>query len=180
MAGLDGGIDLLEIQQAIGSAHLVHLGIDAGGDDLGLARKTEILQVVNTLLGLRIVHDHGTTLYRVIDLGGMEREGGHITSIEDTLAIDLHTEGMGGIIDNLQAILVGNLLDSFDVAGFAIDMDGHDGGGLGGDGGLNLVRIDIARLTFDVHKDGLDAIPPQGMGRGHEGIGRGDDLTGNP
>ena len=101
MAGLDGCIDLLEIQQAIGSAHLVHLGVDARGDDLGLAGKAEILEVVDALLGLLVVHDHGASLNGVIDLGGMEREGGHVACIEDALAIDLHTEGMGGIIDDM-------------------------------------------------------------------------------
>ena len=50
----------------------VDLAIDAGGNDLGLAGKAEVLQVVDALLGGGIVHDEGPTLKGVIDLGGME------------------------------------------------------------------------------------------------------------
>ena len=57
------------------------------------------------------MHDHGTSLNGVIDLGGMEREGGHVACIEYAIAVDLYAKGMGGIVDNLQTILVGYLLD---------------------------------------------------------------------
>ena len=75
MACLDGGIHLSEVEQSVGGAHLVHLGVDAGGDHLGLSREAEVLQVVDAALGPLVVHDHGTALDGVVHLGGMEGEG---------------------------------------------------------------------------------------------------------
>lgn len=177
MACFDGGIDLLEVQEAVCAAHLIHLGVDAWGYDGGLSGKAEVLQVVDAFLRDFVMHNHGTALDGVIHLGRVETEGGHITGIEDALAIDLHTEGMGGVIDDLQSVFVCNLLDFLGLTGLAIAVDGHDSRGLRRDGGLDTCRIDITRGGVDVHEDGTAAVPPDAVGGGHEAVGRGDDLA---
>ena len=177
MTRLYGGIHLSQIEQTVGTAHLVHLGVDARGDHFWLSCKTKILQVINTLLGLLVVHHHCAALDGVIDLGGMEREGGHVTCIEDALTIHLHTEGMGGIVDDLQAILVSDVLYLLYLTGFTINMHRHNGCGLRGDSSLNLGWVDVARLSFYIHKNRLDAVPPQGMSGCHKTVRRGDDFA---
>ena len=174
---LNGGVHLFQVQQTIGTAHFIHLAIDARSYDGGLARKTEVLQIVNALLRFFIVANQGTAFHRVVHLRGVETQCGHIARIQDGLSVHLHAEGMGGIIDDLQAILVCYLLNAFRVAGLAIDVYGHNGRGLGSDGCLDLVRVDVAGFRVDVHEHRLDAVPPQGMGGGHEAVGRGDDLA---
>ena len=177
MAGLDAIIHMLQVQQAEGGPHLVHLAVDAGCYDLGLTVKAEVLEVVDALLHFLVVHDKRAALDGVIDLGGMETQGGHVALVEDALAIDLNAKGMGGVIDDAQAILVGNGLNLGGAAGLAIDVHGHDGRGARGDGGLDAVGIDAScrRVNIDEHR--LDAVPPDRMGGGDKAVGRGDDLA---
>ena len=177
MTGLDGLVDLTQVQQAVGRPHLVHLAVDAWCDDLGLAGKAEVLEVVDALLGLGIVHHQRAALDGVEHLGGMEAERAHVALVEDAAAVDLDTEGMGGVIDDTQAILVGNGLDLGGAARLAVDVHGHDGSGLGRDGGLDAVGVDAAGGGIDVDKHGPDAVPPDGVGGGDKAIGRGDDFA---
>ena len=83
---------------------------------------------------------------------------------------------MGGIVDDLQTVLVGNLLYALHLHRMAIAMHGHDGCGPRRDGRFNLVRIDAAGVFFDVHKHRRTAVPPDGVGGGHETVGRGNHL----
>ena len=176
-AGGDGGIHLAQVQQAVGRAHLVHLAVDAGGYHRGLARKAEVLQVVDALLRPLVVAHQRTTLHRVVHLRGVEAERGHVARLQNGLAVHLHAEGMGGVVDHLQAVLVGHGLDACRVARLAVHVHGHDGRRARRDGCLYLVRVEVARLGVDVHEHGLDAVPPQSVRRGHEAVGRGDDLA---
>ena len=107
MTCLDGCIHLLQVQQTVCAAHLVHFTVDARSYHRCLACKAEVLQVVDAQLGLLILHDHRTALDGVIHLGGMETQRRDVACVEDALAVHLHTEGMGGIVNHLQAILVG-------------------------------------------------------------------------
>ena len=177
MARLDSGIDLTQVEQAEGSTHLVHLAVDAGCDDLGLAGEAEVLEVIDAFFGLLVVNDQGTALGGTKDLGGMETERGHVALAEDALAVDLDAESVGGIVDDAQAVLVGNVLNLTGAAGLAIDVDGHDGGGARRDGGLDAVGVDATRGHIDVDEYGLDAVPPQRVGGGNEAEGSGDDLA---
>ena len=177
MARLDSGIDLTQVEQAEGSTHLVHLAVDAGCDDLGLAGEAEVLEVIDAFFGLLVVNDQGTALGSAEDLGGMETERGHVALAEDALAVDLDAESVGGIVDDAQAVLVGDVLNLTGSAGLTIDVDGHDGSGARRDGCLDAVGVDVTCCHIDVDEHGLNAVPPQRVGRCHEAVGRGDDLA---
>lgn len=172
-------IHLLEIQETVGAAHLVHLGVYAGADDGGLSGEAEVLQVVYALLGGFVVHYHGPALDGVVDLGGVEAERAQVAPVEDGASFDFYSKGVGGIVDDLQAVAVGDLLYATDVAGIAIDVDGHYGRGLRGDGGLYPFRVEVAGFWVDVDEDGLAAVPPDAVGGGDKGVRRGDDLAGD-
>ena len=107
----------------------------------------------------------------------MEAQRGNVACVEDALAVHLHTEGMGGIVNHLQAILVGNVLDRLGIAWLAIYMHWHDGGGARSDGSLNLVGVEVASGRVDVHENRLATVPPDTMGGSHEAIRCGDDLA---
>ena len=177
MASLDAGIHLLQVQQAIGGTHLVHLSVNAWRHDLRLASETKVLKEVDALLHLLVMHDERSALDGVIDLGGMETQGGHVALIEDALAVHLDAKGMGGVIDDAQAIFVGNRLNLSGSAGLSIDVNGHDRRCARGDGRLDAIRIDAARCRVDIYKYRLDAIPPNGMGGGDKAVRRGNDLA---
>ena len=93
-------VHMPEVDQSHGGAHLVHLAVNARGYDGGLAGEPEVLQVVDTLLGLLVVHHERPALYRVVHLRGVEAEGGHVALVEDAAAVHLHPEGVGGVIDH--------------------------------------------------------------------------------
>ena len=58
-------------------------------------------------------------------------------------------------------------------------MDGHNRRSPGRDGRLDLVGIDVARGRIDVHENGFAAVPPDGVRRGHEAVGRRNDFPRN-
>lgn len=177
VAGFNGLVYLAEVEDAVGGTHLVYLAVDARAHHGGLVGETEVLEVVDALLHLLVAHHQGTALYGVVHLGSMETEGGEVARIEDALAADLHAKCMSGIVDDLQAIAVCNLLNAHGIAGLAVDMHRHDGRCFGGDGRLYLLGVEIASGRVDVNKDGLDAVPPQRVGGGHKAVRRGDDLA---
>lgn len=107
----------------------------------------------------------------------METQRGDVSCVEDALAVHLHTEGMGGIVNHLQAILVGDVLDSLGIAWLAINMHRHDGSGARGDGCLYFVGVEIASGRVDVNENWLATIPPDAVGGSHEAIRCCDDLA---
>ncbi|MNQ83138.1 hypothetical protein D3C85_982100 [compost metagenome] len=98
---------------------------------------------------------------------------------QDAAADVANGEGMGGIVDYPQVVDVGDAADGVHIAGIAIAVHRQYGGGLGRDGRFDLGGIEVQGLRVDVDEDRLDSVPQQRMGRGHEGIWRGDDLTGD-
>ena len=176
---LDRGVDVPEVDQSHCRAHLVHLAVDARGYDSSFSGEPEVLQVVDTLLGLLVVHHERSALYRVVHLRGVEAEGGHVALVEDAAAVHLHPEGVRCVVDDLEAVLVGNLLYSLGIARLAVAVHRHDGRGPGGDGRFDAVGIDAAVRRVDVHEDGLDAVPPDRVGGGHEAERGGYHLAGD-
>ena len=158
---LDGLVNMFEVDKTHRGAHLVHLPVDAGSNDCGLTGKAEVLEVVYALLGLCIVHHQSAALYRVVYLRRVEAERGHVARVKDALAVHLHAEGVGRVIDDLQAVLVGYVLYSLCVARLAVAVHGHDGRGPRGYRSLDTVRVDAAVERVDVHENRLDAVPPQ-------------------
>ena len=175
--GLDGLVHMLKIYQSYRGAHLVHLPVDAGGNDCGLTGKAEVLEVVYALLSLCIMHYKCSALYRVVYLSRMKAERGHIARVQETLAVHLHAESVGCIVDDPEAVLVRYVLYPSGVARLAVAVHGHDGRGPRGYRRLDAVRIDAAVRRVDVHEHRLDAVPPQRVGRRDEAERSGDDLA---
>lgn len=177
VSGLDGLVHMLEIYKPHRRTNLVHLSVDAGGNDCGLTGKAEVLQVVYPLLGLRIMHYKCSALYRVVHLCRMKAEGRHVARVQETLPVHLHAEGMSRVVDDPEAVLVRYVLDPFRIARLAVAVYRHDGRGPRGYRSLDAVRVDAAVRRVDVHEHRLDAVPPQRVGRRHEAERSGDDLA---
>ena len=74
MACFNSIVNLTEVQDALCCTHLIHLAINTRSNDFGLTGKAEVLQIVNTLLCLFIVHHHCTTFNGIINLCGMKTQ----------------------------------------------------------------------------------------------------------
>lgn len=96
----DSVVHLLQIQKAVGGSDLVHLAVDARGDDRCFACKAEVLEIVDTLFGRFVMTDEGAAFDRVVDLGGVETERTHVAGFQNGFTVLLDAEGMGGVVDN--------------------------------------------------------------------------------
>ena len=173
-------VHMPEVDKPHGRTYLVHLAVDSRGHDRRLVGETEVLEVVDALLGLLVVHDERAALHGVVHLRGVEAQRGHVASVEYRFSIHLDAEGVRGVVYHFEPVLIRDLLDALHVAGLAVAVNGHDGRGLRGDGGLDLVWVHAAVRRVDVHEHGLDAVPPDRVGGGDEAERRGDDLAGYP
>lgn len=142
-AALGDGGHVLELQHAKSGVDFAHLAVDAGGHHSGFVDKAKVFKMVDALFGFGVWADDGATFKGVKDLGGMEAENRQVAMVQHAAAMTLHTKGVGGIINDLEVVVVGDLLDSIDVTGVAIAMHRHDGRGLRGDGGLDLGGVDV-------------------------------------
>ncbi|MNR44926.1 hypothetical protein D3C85_1637260 [compost metagenome] len=98
----------------------------------------------------------------------MKTQHGQVTMPQHTTACVLHTKGVGGIVDNLEIVVVSYLLDGLHVTGVAIAMYRHDGGGLRSNGGFDASRVEVECVGVHIHKHGFDAVPEQRVGGGNE------------
>ncbi len=174
-----GLIDVFELEQAKGRVEFAHLAVDARGHYSGFVDKAEVLQIIDVLLGLGIGAHDRAALEGGEHLGGMEAQDGEVAMLEQAFTLVLDAKGMRRVINDLQVVVVGNGLNSLNVAGVAVHMDRQNGSGLWSDGGFDLVWVDVQCLGVNIHEHRLNAVPEQGMGCGNEGVRRGDHLAGN-
>ncbi len=172
-------IDVLQLQQAEGRVHLAHLAVDAGGHHRGLVDEAEVLQPADALVGLGVRADDGAALEGVEHLGGMEAEHAEVAVAQDRAAVVLDPEGVRGVVDDLEVVGVGDALDRGGVARRAVAVYRHDRGGMRGDRGLDLLRVQVQRDRVDVHEHRLDPFPQQRVRGGHERVGRGNHFAGD-
>ncbi len=163
---------MLQLQKPKGGIDFAHLAVDAGCHDGHLIHETEVLQMVDALLGFRIRTDDRAALKRVEDLGGVETDDRQIAMLEHAAIFGLHTERVRGVVDDLEVVVIGDLLDGFYIAGMAIAVHRHDRGRLRRDSRFDLLRIEIERVRIDIHEDRLDAVPEERVRGRCKRIGR--------
>lgn len=175
-AGCDGGIYPTEVQKAVCSANFVHFGVDARGNHFHLAGEAEIFELVNLALHFRSLADQCATLHRVVHLGGVEREGAHVSGVKNTDSVLLDAESMGGVVNDFQTMLICNALQCLGIARIAVYMYGHDGHGFVRNGCLHRCRVEVAIDGVYIRKDRRKSVPNERVRGGNKGERRGDDL----
>ena len=168
---------MLELYEAHGRAELVHLAVDAGGDHAGLAGVAEVLQPVDAALGLRVLADERPALERVEHLGGVEAQHREVAVVQDAAVAHLDAEGVRGVVDDLQVVGVGDLLDAAHVARMPVAVHGEDGRRLRRDGRRDPVGVQVQGVRVDVDEDRPDPVPDQAVRGRDEGVRRRDDVT---
>ena len=68
-------VHLLQIQQTICGTHFINFAVDAWRNHLRFSGETEVLQPVDFLLGLGVVHHHRPSLKGIIHFRRMETQG---------------------------------------------------------------------------------------------------------
>ncbi|MNF90390.1 hypothetical protein D3C84_729520 [compost metagenome] len=96
---------------------------------------------------------------------------------KNTPPLILYTKCMRCIINNFQAMLVGNTLDRFNIASIAITMHRHNSCRFRSDSLFYFFWINIERLRINIYKYWSEPIPNQSMSCGNKGIRSGNHLT---
>ena len=170
-------VQVAQVAHAHGGAELVHLGVPA--DILYVLRRgdPEVLPLVEHRVERRVLEADGTPLDGVEDLGGVEAEHGRVAKACDGDAVPLHSEGMGRIVDHLEAVSVRDPLDRVHVAEVAVDMHGDDRAGSRRDQPLHAFGVDGVVVGLHVGEDGRESLPDDGVGGRGEGVRGRDDLA---
>ena len=128
--------------------------------------------------------DAGADVQRADALGSVELVAGHGEKI-DAEVVRLHrdlADGLGAVAMHQHAVAVGDagdLRDGLDCADLVVGVHDGDEDGLGGDGLLNLLRVDHA-MFVDGEVGGADAVRLQvaaHLGHGRMFDRRGDDVV---
>ena len=83
----------------------------------------------------------------------------------------------GGVLDQEQPVMPGDLLERAPVGGHAEGVDRHDGPGPRRDGGLDEVRVDRAGVRANIDKDRGRAAVQHGVPGPREAVVGHDDLV---
>lgn len=158
LEGIDAAVDADDVMVVTGlhavdaeDAQFVGQGIVIGGHHAGVSRATEIL-------------------------GGEEAEAIDESHGSGGTALELGADGLGGILDDGDSMASGDLEDGVHARALAEKVDRQDGPGARGDGGLELLDIEIEIVGANIDIDGPGAEPGNGAGRREEGKGDGNDL----
>lgn len=167
---------MTQVADAHGGSKLVELGIAAGILHVLLVYDAEVAPLGEPVAKRLIGMADGATLDGVEHLGGVEREHGGIAEPSCRHPVLPHAEGVGRIVDDLKAMIVGDGLDRIDVAQVSVDVHRQNGAGALGDKRLDLSRIKRVVIGLDVSEDRLEPLSHNGVGGGRKGEGRRDDL----
>lgn len=104
-------------------------------------------------------------------LAGEETVGAEIAHGAAGAASIAGTDGLGGVFDDLKAVLLSEGKDSVEIGTLAEEVDGDDGFGFGGDFGFGVGQVDVEADGAGVDKDGGGADATDASSGGEEGKG---------
>jgi hypothetical protein len=110
---------------------------------------------------------------------GLAREeagAGHGAQVAAFAALVSGAKTLGGVFNHRNAVLGGNGVDGVKVRALAVQADGDDGLGTGGDGGFQQGRVQVVGAGINVHIHRLGAQQGHGFGGGNVGKAGGDDF----
>lgn len=165
-------VHFFEAQEAHEGLELVHFGVGADGGAFGFAVDGEIAEFEKLFLKRGVFEDQQTAFGGMEEFGRVEGKHGHVAGSGKRR----NAKGMGGVVDDFDAVLVGKALETGHIARIAVDVHRNDGTATRGDGAFGGFGREAQGIGVDVGEDGLGASADDGMSSGHEGKGRGDDL----
>ena len=107
---------------------------------------------------------------------GIKTEAGHLAERADFFAPVGRRMRLRGILHQRQPMFATDFQNRVDVERVPVKMDGHHHLGFGGDGALELFRVEIHRPLLDIHIDRLCADIGNRPARRHECVGGGDHF----
>ncbi len=165
----DGGGDVGHVELAAQHIHVQPVKTGTGN-----ALQT-ILFCQTGFLG--IVQHQATALGRGDVLVRLEAERHEVTGCTDTFAIPAGTQGLGGVFDDTQVVLVGQCIQHRHIQGQAGQVDRDDRLGTWGDRCFYLGQVDVAGDRVDIGKYRRGAHFQNDVGGGDPRDRGGDDFV---
>lgn len=167
--------------------HLQHGGLEGieAGIDAHQFVIVAIVAAVETELGEEfgqggvVGGDHAGVAVSAEILARIEAETTDGADGAAAAAFVFRANGLGGVFDNHGAVTAGDVEEGVHVGGAAEEVDGLDGPdvAVAGEGGFDLVGVEVEGVGIDVDKDWLNAEAGERAGGGEEAVGSGDDLV---
>ena len=107
----------------------------------------------------------------------MEGVAAEVTDGAEGLALVGAHDALGGVLDHLEVVAMGDVHDGIHLTGYAGVVHGDDDLGLVRNGGLDLCLVDVHGVGPDIHKHQLCARQHEGVGGAGEGVAGEDDLV---
>ena len=162
---LDPDLEMAQVAQAHCGAELVHFRVAADIFHVLGPLNAEILQILDALVQSLVPEAERAALDGVEYLGGVEGEHGRVAENGGADAVFRHAEGVGRIVDDLQAVLFCYAVDSVDVAEVAVDMYGQDRDRLVAYQSLDFGRVNGVVFGIDVAEYRRTAAADYGVSR---------------
>ena len=129
-------------------------------------------------LGLALVVEHERAALDGGDVFvGVKTERDEVTEGADAFAVPLAAEGLGGVLDDAEVVLLRDGVEAVAVDGQAGEIDGDDGARGRSDGGFDAGEVEVAGDGVDVDEHGLGADIEDDVAGGDPGERRGNDLV---
>ena len=171
---------MAQVAYAHGGAELVHLSVAANVLHVLRTHNAEVLPLVQKLIEARILEADGAALNGVEHFGCVETEHGGVAERGNGRPCAFNAEGVGRVIDDFEAVPVGDLLNRVHVTEVSVHVHGYDGAGARGNEILDRRGVEGVIVGLDVGEHGRQALAHNGVGSGGEGERRGDDLALEP
>ncbi len=170
-------VHMAKVAQAHRGAELVHLGITADVLDILRAGDAKVLPLVEQRIERGVAEANRSALDGVEHLSRVEAEHRGVTEGRGRLLSLPHAKGMRGVIDQLEAVRVGDAPDRIHVAEVTVHVDRDDRRGPRGHQAPHTLGVDGVVVGLDVGEDGNKAGARNGVHGAREGERRGDHLA---
>lgn len=134
-------IDMLQAAKAHQRLEFVHLGVGTDIHTLCLGFDGEIAELEELFLDGGLLKDKQSAFTGMEEFGGMEGEHRHIATKADGALVISHPKRMRRIVDDGDAIFLGETSEAIDVTDIAIDMNRDNGFGTRCDQLLNFLGV---------------------------------------
>jgi len=117
----------------------------------------------------REAFDHDRAAFKGVEhLGGVKAQHTQITMLQQRSTVAIHPEGMGGVVNHLEVVVIGDALDRLYITGEPIAVHWKDRCGARCDAGFDTRGIEAITTLLNVSKHRLEAIPAQRFAGGHK------------
>ena len=175
------GVHGIEVRQLGGQERglqLVQAGVLALVDMVVFVVAAVVAQRTDALGQRVVVRRHAARVaQRTQVLARVEAEPGGIPQTARAAALVGRAVGLGGVLDDLEAVGMGNGIDLVHRGALAVEVHGHDGLRARGHGGLDAGGVDVVAFERRLDQHGRCARVADGQHRGDKGVGRGNDLV---